>query len=54
MHALNKSSTIVVEDMTPKRLGRVKPNVDYFRIFGCIGHVHVLEGKRKKLDDKTF
>ncbi|RVW63624.1 Retrovirus-related Pol polyprotein from transposon TNT 1-94 [Vitis vinifera] len=32
----------------------VKPNVDYFRVFGCIGHVHVPDNKRKKLDDKSF
>lgn len=23
-------------------------------MFGCIGHVHVTEEKRKKLDDKSF
>ena len=55
MHVLNRSPTVVVKDMTLEEawIG-IKPNVDYFRIFGCIGHVHVLEGKRKKLDDKSF
>jgi len=26
--------------------------VDHFRIFGCIAYAHVLDEKRKKLDDK--
>ena len=30
------------------------PNVDYFRVFGCIDHVHVSDSKRKKLDVKSF
>ena len=32
----------------------VKPNVDYFRVFGCIGHVRVLDVKINKLDDESF
>nr|XP_023878197.1 uncharacterized protein LOC111990642 [Quercus suber] len=41
--------------MTPEEAwSGVKPNVDYFRVFGCIGHVHVSDSKRKKLDDKSF
>ena len=41
--------------MTPKEAwSGVKPNVDYFRVFGCIDHVHVSDSKRKKLDVKTF
>src|SRR5262249_32519737 len=54
-HVLNRSPTLVVKDMTPEEAwSGVKPNVDYFRVFGCIGHVHVSDSKRKKLDDKTF
>ena len=54
-HVLNRSPTLVVKDMTPKEAwSGVKPNVDYFRVFGCIGHVHVSDSKRKKLDDKSF
>ena len=42
VHVLNRSSTVVVKDMTPKEpLSGVKPKVDYFQVFGCIGHVHV-------------
>ena len=55
MHVLNRSSTVVVKDMTPEEAwSGVKSNVDYFRVFGCMGHVHVSDGKRKKLDDKSF
>lgn len=32
----------------------MKPNVDYFRVFGCIDHVHVPDAKRTKLKDKRF
>ena len=30
-----------------------KPLVEHFRVFGCISHVHVLDSKRTKLDDKS-
>jgi hypothetical protein len=54
-HVLNRSPTLAVKDMTPEEAwSGVKPDVDYFRVFGCIGHVHVLDSKRKKLDDKSF
>ena len=55
MHVLNKSPTVLVRDMTLEEAwSGVKPNVDYFRVFECIGHVHVSDRKRKKLDDKSF
>ena len=54
-HVLNRSPTLAVKNMTPEEAWNgVKPNVDYFRVFGCIGHVHVPDSKRKKLDDKSF
>ena len=54
-HVLNRSPTLAIKDMTPEEAwSGVKPNVDYFRVFGCIGHVHVPDNKRKKLDDKSF
>ena len=31
----------------------VKPTVDYFRVFGCLAHVHILDQQRVKLDDKS-
>ena len=55
VHVLNRSPTLAVKDMTPEEAwSGVKPNVDYFQVFGCIGHVHVSDSKRKKLDDKSF
>ena len=54
-HVLNRSPILGMKDMTPEEAwSGVKPNVDYFRVFGCIGHVHVSDNKRKKLDDKSF
>ena len=54
-HVLNRSPTLAVKNMTPEEAWNgVKPNVDYFRVFGCIGHIHVPDSKRKKLDDKSF
>ena len=31
----------------------MKPTIDYFRVFGCLAHVHVLDQHRVKLDDKS-
>ena len=28
--------------------------MEHFRVFGCIGHVHVPDSKRIKLDDKSM
>ncbi|WKA06778.1 hypothetical protein VitviT2T_024662 [Vitis vinifera] len=54
-HVLNRSPTLAVKGVTPEEAwSGVKPNVDYFRVFGCIGHVLVPDNKRKKLDDKSF
>ena len=55
VHVFNRSPTLAVKDSTLEEAwSGVKPNVDYFRVFGCIGHVHVSDSKRKKLDDKSF
>lgn len=32
----------------------MKPTVEYFRVFGCIAHVHIPDQKRSKLDDKSL
>ena len=32
----------------------VKPLVEHFRVFRCMSHVHVLDNKRTKLDDKSL
>jgi hypothetical protein len=49
VHILNRSPTLAVKDMTPEEAWcGFKPSVDHFRVFGCIGHVHVPDSKRKK------
>ena len=51
---LNRSPTVAVEEMTPEECwSGIKPNVDYFRVFGCIAHVHVCDKGRKKLDERS-
>ncbi|XP_071705208.1 uncharacterized protein [Rutidosis leptorrhynchoides] len=53
-HVLNRSPTLAVKDVTPEEAwGGIKPSVDYFRVFGCIGHVHVPDAKRNKLENKS-
>ncbi|KAH9743189.1 Integrase catalytic domain-containing protein [Citrus sinensis] len=40
--------------MTPEEAwSGIKPSIEYFRVFGCISHVHVPDSKRTKLDDKS-
>ncbi|MCH81235.1 retrovirus-related pol polyprotein from transposon tnt 1-94 [Trifolium medium] len=54
-HILNRSPTVSVKNMTPEECwSGVKPSIAYFRIFGCIAHVHVPDNLRKKLDDKSI
>ncbi|CAA7024669.1 unnamed protein product [Microthlaspi erraticum] len=54
VHVLNRSSTSVLKEKTPEEMwSGVKPTVDYFRVFGCLAHVHVPDQRRKKLDDKS-
>ncbi|RVW23094.1 Retrovirus-related Pol polyprotein from transposon TNT 1-94 [Vitis vinifera] len=49
-----RSPTLVVKDMTPEEAwSGSKPSVDHFWVFGCISHVHILDSKRIKLDDKS-
>ena len=55
VYVINKSPTLVVKDMIPEEVwSGVKPSVDLFWIFGCIGHALVPNNTRKKLDDKSF
>ncbi|KAG7544127.1 GAG-pre-integrase domain [Arabidopsis thaliana x Arabidopsis arenosa] len=55
VHVLNRSPTSVLKEKTPEEMwSGVKPTVDYFRVFGCLAHVHVPDQKRKKLDDKSI
>ena len=54
VHILNRSPTFAIQNMTPEEAWRGrKPDVNHFKKFGCIAFVHVLDQKRKKLDDKA-
>ena len=54
-HVLNRSPTALVEGQTPEECwSGIKPCVDYFRVWGCTGDVHVSDIKRTKLDDKSY
>ena len=54
VHIQNRSPTAAIEDMTPEEAwSGSKPEVEYFRIFGCIAYAHIPDQKRRKLDDKS-
>ncbi|KAL8137841.1 hypothetical protein V2J09_003842 [Rumex salicifolius] len=53
-HVLNRCPALVVLNTTPEEAwSGVKPSVEHFKIFGCIGHVHIPDVKRTKLDHKS-
>lgn len=53
-HILNRSPTSALKDITPQESwSDKKPNVDYFEVFGCVGHVHIPNQRRVKLDDRS-
>uniref|UniRef100_M1AR77 Integrase catalytic domain-containing protein n=1 Tax=Solanum tuberosum TaxID=4113 RepID=M1AR77_SOLTU len=54
IHVLNRSPTLAVKDITPEEAwSGEKPLVDYFRVFGCVGYVHIPDARRTKLEDKS-
>ena len=54
VHILNRSPTLAVKNKTPEEAwSGFKPLVAYFRVFGCVSHVHIPDCKRTKLDDKS-
>lgn len=55
VHVLNRSPTLVLKEKMPEEIwSGVKPTVDYFRVFGCLAHVHVPDKRKRKLDDKSI
>lgn len=55
VYVLNRSPTLALKSKTPEEAWTgIKPSVNHFRVFGCIGHVHVPDEKRVKLDSKSF
>jgi len=54
VHILNRSPTVAVQDKTPEEAwSGMKPTVEYFRVFGCLAHVHTPDQQRIKLDTKS-
>lgn len=54
MHVQNRSPNAALENMTPEEAwSGEKPVVEYFRVFGCITHIHIPDQKRSKMDDKS-
>lgn len=53
-HVLNRSPTASLKNKTPEECwSDLKPNVEYFKVFGCVGNVHIPDAKRLKLDAKS-
>lgn len=45
---------MAVKEITPEESwSGVKPLVEYIRVFSCIGHVHIPDVKRTKLDSRS-
>jgi hypothetical protein len=54
-HVMNRSPTLSVKNITPEEAwSGIKPSVKYFRVFGCLAHVHVPDNQRVKLDNKSI
>ena len=55
IYVLNRCPTLAIKNVTPKGAwSGVKPLVDHFQVFGYIAHVHVLEERRTKLDNRSI
>jgi len=54
VYILNRSPTSALENMTPYEAWYGKrPNVNHFKVFGCLAYVHVPDQNIKKLDAKS-
>eukprot|EP00253_Pinus_taeda_P005271 PITA_05271 len=54
MYILNRSPTRVLKKMISYEAWYGKrPNVNHFKVFGCLAYVHVPDHNRKKLDAKS-
>ncbi|KAI3501210.1 hypothetical protein L1887_29073 [Cichorium endivia] len=53
-HILNRCTSRSLDEKVPEELWTgSKPSVEHFKIFGCIGHVHVPAQLRTKLDTRS-
>ena len=54
VHVYNMTPISKAEFLTPKEMwSGSKPDISHLRIFGCAAYVHVLKGKRRKLNPKS-
>ena len=54
VHVYNVTPISKAEFLTPKEMwSGSKPDISHLRIFGCAAYIHVLKGKRRKLDPKS-
>ncbi|PNX74620.1 putative LRR receptor-like protein kinase, partial [Trifolium pratense] len=54
-HLLCSMISVVLKNITPEEAwSGHKPSVKYFRIFGCMAHVHIPDAQRKKLNRKSI
>ena len=54
VHVYNVTPISKAEFLTPKEMwSSSKPDISHLRIFRCVAYVHVLKGKRQKLDPKS-
>ena len=54
VHTFNPCSTFAMKKKPSEEvLSGLKPTLTYFKVFGCISHVHIHECKRSKLDERT-
>lgn len=55
IYVLNRSSTLVVKDVALQgSWSGAKSLVAYFRVFGCVSHMHVPEARKTKLDNRRI
>ncbi|PAV20599.1 hypothetical protein PNOK_0322600 [Pyrrhoderma noxium] len=53
-HIHNRSPTSALQNSTPYELWfKKKPDVSYFRVFGCTAYVHIKSDQRKQLESYT-
>ena len=54
VHVYNVTPISKAEFLTPKEMwSGSKPDISHLCIFGCAAYVHILKGKRRKLDPKS-
>ena len=54
-YVLNRLPTLAVKEMTLEEAwSGEKPSVEHFRVFGYVGHVHIPDAMRTKLEDKSL